>query len=114
MFRYGGGFSYNDSWGFARAELIGGHTDNLTRNFNSLGGYFAAGANITDHWKFVARYDYMDEDTDSKKINEMDYTAGITYAPLKYLDLKLNYTYRQLGGGFRDKNCIYVQLTVKF
>ena len=56
----------------------------------------------------------MDEDTDSKKINEMDYTAGITYAPLKYLDLKLNYTYRQLGGGFRDKNCIYVQLTVKF
>lgn len=114
MFRYGGGFSYTDSWGFARAELIGGHTDNLTRNFNSLGGYFAAGANITDHWKFVARYDYMDEDTDSKKINEMDYTAGITYAPLKYLDLKLNYTYRQLGGGFRDKNCIYVQLTVKF
>ena len=59
-------------------------------------------------------FDYMDEDTDSKKINEMDYTAGITYAPLKYLDLKLNYTYRQLGGGFRDKNCIYVQLTVKF
>lgn len=114
MFRYGGGFSYTDYWGFARAEFIGGKTGNLTGDLKSAGGYFAAGANITDHWKFVARYDYIDENVDSKKINEMDYTAGITYAPLKNVDLKLNYTYRQLNGGFQDKNCVYLQLTIKF
>ena len=114
MHRYSGGFSYTDNWGFARAEYVGGRTDNLTKTLKSAGGYFAAGANLDEHWRLVARYDYMDEDLDSKKINEMDYTAGITYAPLKNVDLKLNYTYRQLGGGFQDKNCIYVQLTVKF
>ena len=114
MFRYGGGFSYTDYWGFARAEFIGGKTGNLTGDIKSAGGYFAAGANIDDHWKLVARYDYIDENVDSKKINEMDYTAGITYAPLKNVDLKLNYTYRQLNGGFQDKNCVYLQLTIKF
>ena len=114
MHRVGGGFSYVDSWGFARAEYIGGKTGNLTGDIKSAGGYFAAGANIDDHWRLVARYDYIDENVDSKKINEMDYTAGITYAPLKNVDLKLNYTYRQLNGGFQDKNCVYLQLTVKF
>lgn len=114
MHRYGGGFSYIDYWGFTRAEIIGGKTGNIPGGIKSLGGYFAAGANLSDHWRLVARYDYMDENTDSKKINEMDYTAGITYAPLKNLDLKLNYTYRQMNGGFQDKNCVYVQLTVKF
>ena len=114
MYRYGGGFSYTDNWGFARAEIIGGKTDNIPGSINSAGGYFAAGANLNDHWRLVARYDYIDEDLDSKKINEMDYTAGITYAPLKNVDLKLNYTFKQLNGGFQDKNCVYVQLTVKF
>ena len=114
MHRYGGGFSYTDYWGFARAEVIGGKTGNIPGGITSAGGYFAAGANLDDHWKLVARYDYIDENTDSKKINEMDYTAGITYAPLKNVDLKLNYTYRQLNGGFQDKNCVYLQLTIKF
>ncbi|MBR5398203.1 MAG: hypothetical protein IK103_00230 [Bacteroidales bacterium] len=114
MHRYGGGFSYTDYWGFARAEIIGGKTGNIPGGIKSAGGYFAAGANLDDHWKLVARYDYIDENLDSKKINEMDYTAGITYAPLKNVDLKLNYTYRQLNGGFQDKNCVYVQLTIKF
>ena len=114
MYRYGGGFDYTDYRGFVRAEFIAGKTDNLLKTMNSAGGYFAAGANIANHWQVVARYDYMDEDVDSKKINEMDYTAGITYAPLKNVDLKLNYTYRQLNGGFQDKNCIYLQLSYKF
>jgi len=110
LFNIGGGLNYVGDFGFARAEYIHAKTGDL----KSQGGYAAAGYHFAKDWTLVGRFDYYDPDTDDSDIHEIDYTGGITYAPLKNLDLKLNYTYKQLTGGFQDKNCIYVQLTLKF
>ena len=110
MYRYGGGFSYSDKSAFARVEFMGGKTGLL----KSCGGYFAAGYTFAKDWTVAGRFDYFDADTRSSNIYEINYTGGISYAPLKNLGIKLNYTYRQIPAGFQDQNCIYLQLAVNF
>ena len=110
MWRYGGGAYYKPNWGFLRGEFIGGKTGVL----KSVGGYLAGGVWVAKNLMAVARADYFNADTKSSDIYEMDYTAGFRWEPHKNLDLRLNYTYKNLTGGFRDKSSIYTQLTVKF
>ena len=112
MYRYGGGFSYkaDKDKGFARAELIGGKTGGM----KSLGAYFAAGVGVAKGLMVVGRIDYVDEDTSYKGIYETNYTTGLLWRPLKNLDLKLNYTYKQIPKGFTDKNCVFFQLTYNY
>ena len=88
--RYGGGVAYEGRHAFARAEYIGG----ITGSLHSEGAYASAG------WKFHtaksgegsvgARFDYFDEDVYTSA-REFNYTIGVTYQPLKYLRLQLNY-----------------------
>lgn len=88
--RYGGGAAYEGRHAFARAEYIGG----ITGSLHSEGAYASAG------WKFHtaksgegsvgARFDYFDEDVHTSA-REFNYTIGVTYQPLKYLRLQLNY-----------------------
>ncbi len=110
MWRYSAGAYYKPNWGFLRGEFIGGKTGEL----KSAGAYLAGGVWVAKNLMAVARADYFNADTQSSGIYEMDYTAGFRWEPHKNLDLRLNYTYKNLTGGFRDKSSIYTQLTVKF
>lgn len=88
--RYGGGVAYEGRHAFARGEYIAGVTGEL----HSEGAYVAAG------WKFstakagdgsvAARFDYFDDEVRTAA-REFNYTLGVTYQPLKYLRLQLNY-----------------------
>lgn len=110
LHRYGGGFVYQNSLMFMRAEYIKAKTGHL----ESDGAYAAAGYNFNKKVSMAMRWDYFDEDLNSKA-KEYDYTIGANYTPWKNLLLQLNYTYKQYENmEIGSSNAINIMVTTLF
>ena len=92
--RSGSGARYDDGRWLARSEYIWGKTGEL----NSQGAYAVLGYMIRGKVQPVLKYDYWQRDLTDKGTRWNYYTAGVTYVPVKYCRLQLNYSYRTSPG----------------
>ena len=97
--RYGAGVCYDRGAVVLRGEWVGGRTGTPsvdggpTGRFRSSGWYALGGWRPHAHWTLVARYDTLLADTSAHASRQTNYTAGLTWQPLKWLRGQLNYTY---------------------
>lgn len=110
MYRYGAGLAYKSDESFVRAEAAVGKISTRV----SRGAYIAAGQEFIKNWLFAGRVDYFDENVSSKKIFELNYTAALTYKPIKNLSVALNYVFADRRGGAQDSNGLYLMFTTRF
>ena len=106
--RWAAGAQYNDGNLIVRAEYLGGSTgyntvidtDNTIVSedlYNSNGYYAVAGYNFklgknkTQQLMPVFRYEHFTKNVSIEKSGTTFYTAGLSYWPIKYVNLKLNY-----------------------
>ncbi len=93
--RSGGGVKYDDGRWLARSEYIWGKTGGL----HSQGAYVVAGwFAVPQKVQIAAKYDYFQRDLTNSDTRWNYYTAGVTYVPIKYCKLQLNYSYRTSPG----------------
>lgn len=109
--RYGGGAAYDRGRGVVRGEWIGGRTGSLKSE-----GWYAMGGVRFDHGLMAAlRYDTFIEDRDAASTRRRNYTAGLSWQPLRYFRCQLDYTYEYYAAaGVRDRNVVAVLLTGMF
>lgn len=110
MYRYGAGAAYKGEKSFVRAEAAVGKISTRV----SRGAYIAAGQEFVKNWTFAGRVDYFDEDISTGKVCEFDYTAALTYKPIKNLSVALNYVFADRRGGAVDSNGLYLMFTARF
>ncbi len=94
-----------------RGEWIGGRTGSLKSE-----GWYAMGGVRFDHGLMAAlRYDTFIEDRDAASTRRRNYTAGLSWQPLRYFRCQLDYTYEYYAAaGVRDRNVVAVLLTGMF
>ncbi len=113
--RYGGGICYDDGRWIARSEYIAGRTGivspDVAEPFDSRGYYAMAACWVTPKWLPAVRFEQFDEVAGRSASRQTNYTAGVTYQPLKYLRCQLNYTYEQYGGTNPGRNVAALMLT---
>ncbi len=100
--RYAAGFAYDHGKVVVRGEWIGGRTGAVNDNgvvgeFNSSSVYGIAGYRFAKQWMAAVRYETFTENTDVDSSAQQNYTAGVTWQPIKYLRCQLNYTFEQYG-----------------
>ncbi len=110
MYRYGAGAAYKGKKSFVRVEAAAGKISTRV----SRGAYIAAGQEFVRNWTFAGRVDYFDENISTGKVCEFNYTAALTYRPLKNLRVALNYVFADRRGGAVDSNGLYLMLTAGF
>ncbi len=97
--RYGAGACYDRGPVVLRSEYIRGTTgmpaDDAggVRDLDSEGWYAVAGWRVSKSLTPAVRYDTFREDASSPRSRQTNYTAGLTWQPVKYLRCQLNYTY---------------------
>lgn len=87
--RYGAGACYDRGPVVVRGEYICGTTGDL----DSEGWYAVAGWRVTKTLLPTVRYDTFLENTARSSSRQTNYTAGLTWQPVKYLRCQLDYTY---------------------
>ena len=87
--RYGAGACYDRGPVVVRGEYICGTTGDL----DSEGWYAVAGWRVTKTLLPAVRYDTFLENTARSSSRQTNYTAALTWQPVKYLRCQLNYTY---------------------
>lgn len=107
--RWGAGICYDKGPWVARAEYIGGKTDEM----KSDGWYVLGGYRFCKNFMGVARYDTFTWDNDDRSDStDRTYTIGVLWQPVKYLRLQVNYAYQDL---FYDHgSCIQIQTSAMF
>jgi len=109
--RYGAGACYDRGAGMIRGEWIGGETGSL----KSAGWYVTGGWRATRSLMPVVRYDTYESDVDQSSTRQDNYTAGLLWAPVKYLRCQLNYTYENYKAtGIDGRNVVAVMFTGMF
>ena len=108
MDRFGGGLSYQGSNFFARSEYLAGHTGSLY----SGGLYAMCGYKPIDNLSLVARYDRFNPEL-SLPASQQYYTVGAIFAPFKFLQVHLNYTYKT-ETDHSAANCFNILMTVSY
>ncbi len=103
--RSGGGVKYDDGRWLARGEYIWGKTGPL----HSQGAYAVLGYMICGKVQPVVKYDYWQSDLTNKGTRWNYFTMGVTYVPIKYCRLQLNYSYRTSPGA-KDYNYVGTQV----
>ncbi|MEG0807997.1 MAG: porin [Alistipes sp.] len=104
--RYGVGACYDRGAVVVRGEYIGGTTDKL----DSEGWYALAGWRVTRSLMPVVRYDTFRENIDLSSSRQTNYTAGLRWIPVKYLQCQLNYTYEEFASCAADDRHIVAVL----
>ena len=87
--RYGAGACYDRGPVVVRGECICGTTGDL----DSEGWYAVAGWRVTKTLLPAVRYDTFLENSARSSSRQTNYTAALTWQPVKYLRCQLNYTY---------------------
>lgn len=87
--RYGAGACYDRGPVVVRGEYICGTTGDL----DSEGWYAVAGWRVTKTLLPAVRYDTFLENSARSSSRQTNYTAALTWQPVKYLRCQLNYTY---------------------
>ena len=106
--RYGAGIGYDRGIGVARSEYIYGRTGDL----RSDGWYVMGGLRAARRWLFAVRCEAFTENRDDSDTRQMNYTAGITWQPVKHLRCQLNYTYEHYAApAAADRNVVAVMLS---
>jgi len=145
--RWSAGIQYNDGNLMIRAEYLDGHTgyqvaafndtlpvlddlgnqvynENLTnsKGYYAVVGYnFKLGKNKSQQLMPVFRYEHFTKDVSLTKSGTTYYTAGLSYWPIKYVNLKLNYQLIQTHNLIADdtyekafKNRVVASVNFKF
>lgn len=109
--RYGAGVCYDRGAGVVRGEWIGGKTGDT----ESAGWYVTGGWRATRSLMPVVRYDTYESDTSRASVRQTNYTAGLVWAPVKYLRCQLNYTYEDYADRQTDgRNVLTAMFTGMF
>lgn len=116
--RYGAGVCYDRGAVVLRGEWIGGTTgmpagDGVhIRDLDSEGWYAVAGWRASKSLTPVVRYDTFRENAYSSASRQTNYTAGITWQPVKYLRCQLDYTYEDYAArGAANRSVVAVMLS---
>ncbi|MDE7122799.1 MAG: OprO/OprP family phosphate-selective porin, partial [Alistipes sp.] len=119
--RYGAGVCYDRGPVVLRGEWIGGRTGTPgvdggpTGEFRSSGWYALGGWRFDSRWSVVARYDTLLGDTRNAASRQTNYTAGLTWQPLKWLRGQLNYTYEDYKiSAANNRNVASLMVTAMF
>lgn len=91
--RYGAGACYD----YGRAVLRGEYICGTTGDLDSEGWYAVAGWRVTRTLLPAVRYDTFRENSARSSSRQTNYTAGITWQPVKYLRCQLDYTYEDFA-----------------
>ena len=91
--RYGAGACYDRGPAVVRGEYICGTTGSL----DSEGWYAVAGWRVTRTLLPAVRYDTFRENSARSSSRRTNYTAGITWQPVKRLRCQLDYTYEDFA-----------------
>lgn len=91
--RYGVGACYDRGPVVVRGEYIGGTTGGL----DSEGWYAVAGWRVTKTLLPTVRYDTFLENSALHSSRQTNYTAGVTWQPVKRLRCQLDYTYEDFA-----------------
>ncbi len=106
--RYGAGACYDRGAGVVRGEYIGGTTGSL----KSDGWYVMGGLRFARRWMVAARCEAFTEDRSVAATRQTNWTAGITWQPVRFLRCQLNYTYEHYASdAFSDRNVAAVMLS---
>lgn len=110
--RYGAGVCYDKGPVVVRGEYIYGTTGSL----DSDGWYAIAGYRPTPKWLTSVRYDTFRENVDLSSTRQTNYTAALSWQPVKYFRAQFNYTYENYASAYdvSDRNVIAVVLTGMF
>ena len=87
--RYGAGACYD----YGRAVLRGEYICGTTGDLDSEGWYAVAGWRVAGTLLPAVRYDTFLENSSRSSGRRTNYTAGLTWQPVKYLRCQLDYTY---------------------
>lgn len=105
--RYGAGAAYDRGPVSVRGEYICGTTGQL----ESAGWYLLAGWRATPSLMPVVRCDTFTADCDRPSATRQNnYTAGLSWQPLKYLRCQLDYTFESCAGA-PDRNGVAVMVS---
>lgn len=91
--RYGAGACYDYGRAVVRAEYICGTTGTV----DSEGWYAVAGWRVTEKLLPSVRYDTLLENSARSASRQTNYTAALTWQPVKYLRCQLDYTYEDFA-----------------
>ena len=91
--RYGAGACYD----YGRLVLRGEYICGTTGDLDSEGWYAVAGWRVTRTLLPAVRYDTFLEDCSRGSSRQTNYTAGLTWQPVKYLRCQLDYTYEDFA-----------------
>lgn len=106
--RYGVGACYDRGRVVLRGEYICGTTGSM----ESEGWYAIAGWRATRCLMSAVRYDTFTANCARRSSCQTNYTAGLTWQPVKHLRCQVDYTYEAYAAdGERDRNTLAVMLT---
>ena len=91
--RYGAGACYD----YGRLVLRGEYICGTTGGLDSEGWYAVAGWRVARTLLPTVRYDTFLEDCSRGSSRQTNYTAGLTWQPVKYLRCQLDYTYEDFA-----------------
>ena len=107
--RYGGGIAYDGKYAWLRAEYMAGHT----HGWRSEGAYGTIGYKFTDKLNAGFRYDYFTTNSREAGHVQQYYTAGISWFPLSFLRIQLNYSLKKEPGIENPTHLINLMTTIK-
>lgn len=106
--RFGAGACYDRGLGVVRGEYIGGTTGDL----KSGGWYAMGGLRAAGKWMFAARCESFTEDLALPDTRQTNWTAGVTWQPVRFLRCQINYTYEHYAcAACPDRNVVAVMLS---
>ncbi|WP_295937670.1 porin [uncultured Alistipes sp.] len=109
--RFGAGACYDYGPVVVRGEYIGGTTGDM----ESGGWYAMAGWRVLRSLMPTFRYDTFREERSLSSTRQTNYTAGVTWQPVKYLRCQFNYTYEDFAARDRSgRNVVALMLTGMF
>lgn len=114
--RYAAGICYDRGAVVVRSEWIGGVTGmaDTGRSMTSDGWYVTAGWRAPRNLMFAARFENFTLDTARRSATRQNnYTAGVSWSPVKYLRCQLNYTYEDYAAA-ANNNALSLMFTGMF
>ena len=106
--RYGAGACYD----YGRLVLRGEYICGTTGGLDSEGWYAVAGWRVARTLLPTVRYDTFLEDCSRGSSRQTNYTAGLTWQPVKYLRCQLDYTYEDFAArGVAGRNVVALMLS---
>lgn len=111
--RYGVGACYDEGPVVLRSEYVCGTTGlPMGGELDSRGWYAVGGWRVTPTLMPALRYDTFLENASENASRQTNYTAGLTWQPVRYLRCQLNYTYEDYASrGAANRNVVSLMLS---